>query len=395
MRPLNGIRILDFSRVLAGPMATQFLAELGADVIKVERPGGGDESRSFEPRLPSGDSAYFFAVNRSKRSITINLKSSRGREIARSLASRVDVVIENFLPGEMANFGLDYQQLAQLNPGLVYVSNTGFGQTGPYRNRNGYDTIFQALSGLMDLTGHPDTPPAKVGVPIADITAGLWIVVATLASLAGRTANGRGCHVDLSMMDVQLSLMAIAAARLFGLDEDPQRSGTEHPGRVPSAAFQCRDGGWIHISGSDQHWNAICKVLRLQELAADEELKTNAVRVTQRDRVMAAMRSAIAQRDRHALAEALRAANVPAGEVNTLREILGDPHTLARRSVGTFEHPRAGNFRALRTPLRFEGYDDPEVGTPPLLGSDTDDILRNELGLDDEAIAKLRAAEAI
>lgn len=400
MKPLAGIRVLDFSRVLAGPFATQILAEMGADVTKIERPRTGDESRSFEPQLPHGESAYFFALNRAKRSVTLNLKSPRGQEIARALVARTDVVVENFLPGEMARYGLDYPSLSAANPGLVYVSNTGFGQTGPYRDRPGYDTVFQALSGVMNLTGYPDAPPAKVGLPFADLTSGLWIAVAVLTALVGRGANGsgangRGCHVDLAMMDVQCSLLTIAAARLFALDEDPKRVGTEHAGRVPSAAFQCRDGNWLHISGSDGHWPAICDVLDLQTLGADPALKDNAARVARRTDIMGAMRQAVAARERAPLAEALRARGVPAGEVNTVREILDDPHTKARGMVTAFDHPTEGRFPALRNPLRFEGFDNPVTGTPPLLGADTDAVLAEELGLGADEIATLRAERVL
>lgn len=395
MKPLEGIRILDFSRVLAGPMATQILAELGATVTKVERPGGGDESRVFEPRLPGGESAYFFAFNRGKRSLTLNLKSPKAQQIAARLAAQHDVVLENFLPGDMDRFDLGYGKLSALNPGLIYVSNTGFGQTGPYRERAGYDTVFQALSGIMHLTGHPDTPPAKAGVPIADLTAGLWIAIAILTGLVGRGRSGKGCHIDLAMMDVQASLLALAAARLFALDEDIGRSGTEHPGRVPSAAFQCRDGGWLHISGSDQHWGRLCDVLGLSELGADPALAKNGGRVANRKRVMDEMRTAIAARERTPLAEALRAVGIPAGEVNTTRQILDDPHMQARGMVGTFDHPAEGTFKALRTPVNFEGFDTPEIGCPPLLGADTDTILRDEMNLTDVEIAALREEGAI
>ena len=395
MKPLAGLRVLDFSRVLAGPFATQILAELGAEVTKIERPRTGDESRGFEPQLPHGESAYFFALNRGKRSVTLNLKSPRGRDIARSLVARTDVVLENFLPGEMARHGLDYASVSPSNPRLIYVSNTGFGQTGPYRDRNGYDTVFQALSGVMALTGYPDAPPAKVGLPFADLTSGLWIAIAILTGLAGRAGTGRGAYVDLAMMDVQTSLLSIAAARLFALDEDPQRAGTEHHGRVPSAAFACRDGEWLHISGSDQHWDAACDVLELHDLAADAGLAANAGRVAQRDRVMAAMRAAVAARDRAPLAEALRSRGVPAGEVNTVRDILNDPHIRDRGVVGSFDHPTEGRFPALRNPLRFEGFDNPVTGTPPLLGADTDAVLQAELGMDANEIAALRAERVI
>ena len=394
MKPLEGVRILDFSRVLAGPFATQILAELGAEVIKIERPRGGDESRSFEPKLPHGESAYFFTFNRAKRSVTLNLKKPRAQEIARRLVANADVVVENFLPGEMERLGLSYASLMQTNPRLIYVANTGFGQTGPYRDRPGYDTIFQALSGIMELTGHPHSPPAKVGLPFADLTSGLWIAIAVLTGLVGRGRTGKGCFVDLSMMDVQAAMLTLAAMRLFALDEDPPRTGTEHMGRVPSAAFQCRGGDWLHVSGSDQHWAATCRVLNLDELAADPVLADNAERVVQRERVMVAMRTAVAGRDRAELAEALRAAGVPAGEVNTVRQILSDRHMQARGVVQGFDHPTEGPFPAIRNPLRFDGFDAPEVGVPPLLGADTEAVLR-ELGLDSGEIERARAEGVI
>jgi crotonobetainyl-CoA:carnitine CoA-transferase CaiB-like acyl-CoA transferase len=391
LKPLAGVTVLDFTRVLAGPLATQILAELGAEVIKIERPRIGDESRQWEPRLPGGDSGYFFAFNRGKRSVTLNLKSPRGQAIARDLARGADVVVENFLPGDMDRMGLGYQALSAENPRLVYVSNTGFGQDGPYRDRKGYDTVFQALSGVMALTGYPDAPPAKVGVPFADLTSGLWITIAVMSGLLGRGVSGRGSHIDLAMMDVQVSLLTIAAARLFALNEDPRRTGTEHPGRVPSAAFQCHDGGWLHITGSDQHWPALCSILGLGDLATDSALAANAGRVAQRERVMQALRAAVAQRDRAELADALREADVPAGEVNTVKEILADPHMKARGMVDSFEHPTAGRFPALRTPLREVGGKGPTPGTPPLLGADTDSVMAQRLGLDAQAVAVLRA----
>jgi crotonobetainyl-CoA:carnitine CoA-transferase CaiB-like acyl-CoA transferase len=395
MKPLHGVTILDFSRVMAGPMATQILGELGAEVIKVERPGAGDEARTWEPRLPKGESAYFFAFNRAKRSVTLDLKSDKGRELARKLAAKADVVVENFLPGHMEKWGLGYEALKAENPRLIFVSNTGFGQSGPYRDRNGYDTIFQALSGIMSLTGDADGRPAKVGVPFADLTSGLWIAIAILTGLAGRATSGKGCHIDIAMLDVQVSLLTIAAARLFATGQDPQRAGTEHPGRVPSAAFECRDGKWLHISGSDQHWPAICRVLSLDAFRNDAELGKNAGRVARRQEVSAAMTAAIARKERQPLAEALRAAGVPAGEVNSVREILGDAHIAARGMVGHFQHPLEGEFPALRTPLRIDGFDDPAIATPPVLGADTDDVLRKMLGISDTEIGKLRAQGVI
>lgn len=389
MRPLDGIKVVDFSRVLAGPMATQILAEFGAEVTKIERPGVGDESRVFEPVFDGGQSAYYSAFNRSKRSIAVDMKTAEGRRLAFDLAASADVLVENFLPGGMDKLGLGYEALKAANPRLVYVSNTGFGQDGPYSARKGYDTIFQALSGIIDLTGHPDGPPAKVGVPISDLTSGLWIAISALTGLVGRATSGHGCHVDLSMMDVQVSLLSLPAARHFALNETPTRTGTEHLGRVPSAAYQCADGTWLFISASDQHWPMLCEVLDLPGMATDPRFTKNRDRVTNREAVTAAITAACATQDRADLANRLRAAGVPAGEVNTVPEILSDPHTQARGMVGTFDDPDRGATPGLRTPARFTGYDAHRFDAPPKLGADTKTILSDELGLTPEQIAAL------
>lgn len=393
--PLHGITILDFSRVLAAPLATQTLAELGAEVIKVERPGRGDESRSFEPRLPAGESAYFFAFNRGKKSITIDLKSTAGQRIVRDLAVTADIVVENFLPGTMDALGLGYEQLRQDNPGLIYVATTGFGQTGPSRDERGYDTIFQALSGIMSMTGPGDGAPAKAGIPVSDLTSGLWVTIAALTGLVGRAQSGAGCYVDVSMMDAQLALSALSAARIFALDEDPHRNGTEHPGRVPSAAFVCADEQWLHISASDQHWKPLCEALELHSLGDDPRFSTNAKRVANRIDLMPELRRAIGQIKRHDAVDRLRSAGVPVGAVRTVREALESDHARARQIVQSFDHPTEGTFPALRTPLVLAGYDSPAVGVPPVLGADTDTILTERLSLSPDDVANLRATGVI
>ena len=393
--PLHGITILDFSRVLAAPLATQTLAELGAEVIKVERPGRGDESRSFEPRLPAGESAYFFAFNRGKKSITIDLKSTAGQRIVRDLAVTADIVVENFLPGTMDALGLGYEQLRQDNPGLIYVATTGFGQTGPSRDERGYDTIFQALSGIMSMTGPGDGAPAKAGIPVSDLTSGLWVTIAALTGLVGRAQSGAGCYVDVSMMDAQLALSALSAARIFALDEDPHRNGTEHPGRVPSAAFVCADEQWLHISASDQHWKPLCEALELHSLGDDPRFSTNAKRVANRIDLMPELRRAIGQIKRDDAVDRLRGAGVPVGAVRTVREALESDHARARQIVQTFDHPTEGTFPALRTPLLLAGFDSPAVGVPPVLGADTDAVLTERLSLSADDVANLRASGVI
>src|SRR5687767_13121260 len=292
MRPLDGLMILDLSRVLACPFATMILAELGARVIKVEQPGSGDETRSFEPQLAK-DSAYYFACNRSKESITVNLRTDAGRKIIRELAQKADVLVENFPVGTLGRYGLDYATLSALHPALIFVSCTGFGQTGPYAEKKGYDTVFQAMGGIMSLTGEKGGGPVKPGLPVADLTSGLWIAIAVLAALAGRARTGKGCQVDFSMLDGQVSLLTLAAARYFALNEIPPRLGTEHPGRVPSATFRCKDGKYAHITASDQHWAPLCKALGLEKWGTT--FADNAIRVARRDEVMNVLSAQIAK----------------------------------------------------------------------------------------------------
>ena len=392
MKPLEHITILDLSRVLACPFASMILAELGARVIKVEQPGSGDETRSFEPQLAQ-DSAYYFACNRSKESITVNLRSDEGRRLIRELAQKADVLVENFPAGTLGRYGLDYAALSALNPALVYVSCTGFGQSGPYADKKGYDTVFQAMGGIMSLTGERGGPPVKPGLPVADLTSGLWVAIAILASLAGRTRSGKGCHVDFSMLDGQVSLLTLAAARYFALGEIPPRLGTEHPGRVPSATFRCKDGKYAHITASDQHWLPLCKALGIEDWGAG--FNSNAVRVERREEIMPILTRTIEKLARAELIAALDEADVPVGPVNDVAEILGDPHVRARRLVGSFDYPGVGEFRALALPYKFLGWDDPEIGRPPLLGEHTENILEEKLNLSREAISRLKTLKAI
>lgn len=391
MKPLQHLTILDLSRVLACPFASMILAELGATVIKVEQPGTGDETRGFEPQLAQ-DSAYYFACNRAKESITVNLRSDEGRRIIRELAQRADALVENFPVGTLARQGLDYATLSALNPKLVYVSCTGFGQTGPYAHKKGYDTVFQAMGGLMSLTGEKGGGPVKPGLPVADLSSGLWVAIAILAALAGRDRTGRGSLVDFSMLDGQVSLLTLAAARYFALGEVPPRLGTEHPGRVPSATFRCKDGKYAHITASDQHWAPLCEAL---QMGTDPIYQANAARVARREDVMAAMTAAVAKLTRAELIAKLDAADVPVGPVNDVAEVLADPHVRARKLVGSFDYPGVGEFKALGLPYKFLGWDDPQIGRPPLLGEHTAAILRERLGYSDERIAELRDAKAI
>ena len=377
MKPLEGLTLVDLSRVLACPFASMILAELGARVIKVEQPGSGDETRTFEPQLAQ-DSAYYFACNRSKESITVDLRSDEGKRTIRALAAKADVMVENFPVGTLGRYGLDFANLNALNPGLVYVSCTGIGQTGPYARKKGYDTVFQAMGGIMSLTVERGGGPVKPGLPVADLTSGLWVAIAILAALAGRTRTGKGCQVDFSMLDGQVSLLTLAAARFFALNEIPPRLGTEHPGRVPSATFRCKDGKYAHVTASDQHWTPLCKALGLEAWGA--AFPDNAVRVEKRDEIMPILTEKISALKRSELLERLDAADVPVGPVNDVAEVLSDPHVRARGLVGSFDYSGVGEFKALGLPYKFLGWDNPEIGRPPTLGEHTRKILE-ELGL--------------
>jgi crotonobetainyl-CoA:carnitine CoA-transferase CaiB-like acyl-CoA transferase len=372
MKPLEHLTILDLSRVLACPFASMILAELGARVIKVEQPGSGDETRAFEPQLAK-DSAYYFACNRSKESIAVDLRSAEGRQTIRELSEKADVLVENFPVGTLGRYGLDFVTLAALNPRLIYVSCTGFGQTGPYAQKKGYDTVFQAMGGLMSLTGERGGGPVKPGLPVADLTSGLWVAIAILASIAGRDRSGKGCHVDFSMLDGQVALLTLAAARYFALGEVPPRLGTEHPGRVPSATFRCRDGRFAHITASDQHWAPLCRALGIEQWGA--AFSSNEIRVRKREEIMHRLTAAIDRLDRPELLKKLDEADVPVGPVNDVAEILGDPHVRARKLVGSFDYPEVGEFKALALPYKFLGWDNPEIGRPPTLGEHTAKIL--------------------
>jgi len=396
MRPLEGVTVLELGRVLACPYAGMIMAELGARVIKVEHPRGGDETRGFEPFAEGDDallgerSAYFYACNRSKESVTVNLKKPEGQAIVRQLAAKSDIVIENFPSGTLKRYGLDWGSLKEVNDRLIYLSCTGFGQYGPLSKRKGYDTVFQAMSGLMSLTGEAGGGPVKAGLPVADLTSGLWIAIAALSALNGRATSGKGAFVDMGMLDGQISLLTLAAARFFALGEVPERMGTEHPGRVPSATFACADGGFVHITGSDQHWMPLCNALDIGEWGADPRFGDNSSRVRNRDEIMAELGRAIGALARDDVMARLDQHGVPCGPIRTVDEVLADEHTGARDMVKSFDHPVSGSFQGLPLPFKFDGFDNPGFDRPPLLGEHTARVLGEMLGYGSSDITKLQ-----
>jgi crotonobetainyl-CoA:carnitine CoA-transferase CaiB-like acyl-CoA transferase len=369
-RPLAGLKVLELSRILAGPWACQILADLGADVIKVEQPGKGDETRHWGPPFIGGDAAYFHAANRGKRSITLDLATPRGQQVARALAVRSDVLVENFRVGTLEKFGLDHASLKAIAPGLVYCSITGFGQDGPYARRPGFDAIIQAMGGLMSITGEPGTPQ-KVGVAIADILTGVYAAAAIEAALLERERTGTGRHIDMALMDVQVAMLANQAMNYLACGIVPGAMGSSHPNIVPYQPFKAQDGAVMVAAGTDAQYRALCTVLGADALAADPRFAHNAGRVAARDELIAVLAARIGIWRQMPLLAALEAAGVPAGPVNDIAQVFADPQVI-HRAIRT----KAG----VRSPIVMDAMAAGSDRPAPALGEHTEEILR-ELGL--------------
>ncbi len=379
---LAGVRVLDFSRVLAGPFCTMMLGDLGAEVIKVENPGRGDDTRQWGPPWSGEQSAYFLSVNRNKRSLTLNLKSQPGQAIARQLAAGSHILIENFKPGEMARFGLSYDDLHQINPALVYCSITGFGQTGPYHDQPGYDFAIQAMSGLMSITGAPGGEPQKVGVAISDVITGLFAVSSILAALRHSEQTGVGQHLDVSLLDSQIAALVNIASNYLVSGQPPQRLGNEHPNIVPYQTFRASDGEFVLAVGNDRQFGQVCALIGRRDLADDPRYATNPARVANRLALVAELQAVFHQRPSADWVRDLLALGVPAAPINDLPTILNDPHVQARGLVNdTFINPPVG-FSATPAEVRLP---------PPTLGQHTDELLRDLLQLDEATLAAYHA----
>ena len=389
--PLDGIRVLDLSRVLAGPFCTQMLADLGAEVIKVERPGVGDETRTWGPpyvRDPDGEdtteSAYYLCANRNKRSVTIDFSRPRGVALVKRLLARSDVLVENFKVGGLAKFGLGYGQLREELPGLVYCSITGFGQTGPYAHRPGYDMMAQGMGGLISITGEPDRPPSKVPVAINDIMTGMYTAVALLAALRHRDLTGEGQQVDVGLLDVQVSWLANVASNYLVGGRIPRRLGTAHPNSVPYQVFPTADGFIIIAANNDGQFERFCRAAGTPELLDDAEFASNALRVRNRDRLISLIESVTRTRGTAAWMEALEAAGVPCAPVNTIDQVFADPQIEARGMQIGMPHPLAGeDVRLVGSPIRLSRTPVSYRRAPPTLGQHTDEVLAELLGLSD------------
>jgi crotonobetainyl-CoA:carnitine CoA-transferase CaiB-like acyl-CoA transferase len=400
--PLSHIKVLDLSRVLAGPWAGQNLADLGAEVIKVERPKVGDDSRSFGPPWvkdregrDTKDSAYFTSANRGKKSITVNISSPTGQAIVRDLARGSDVLIENYKFGDLARYGLGYDDLKALNPRLVYCSVTGFGQSGPYRERPGYDFMIQGMGGMMSVTGEAQGEPMRAGVPVADIITGMYASIAICAALAHRAETGKGQHLDLALLDSQIALLAYQNTNYFATGKPPARIGNLHPNIVPYQPFRTADGEIIIACGNDNLYRKFCEAAGCAELASDARFATNGKRVENRAELTRLLQGIFARRPTREWLELLEAAGVPNGPINDVAQVFEEPQVKARGVRVELEHPVAGKLPTVASPMRFSGTPLEHKLAPPVLGQHTEEILRERLGKSAAQIAALRAEGAV
>lgn len=403
--PLSHVRVLDLSRILAAPWAGQILADLGAEVIKIERPGAGDDTRSWGPPFlkdadgnDTREAGYYLAVNRGKRSITVSLDQPEGQRIVRKLAMRSDIVLENYKAGTLARYGLDEASLRKLNPRLIYCSVTGFGQTGPRKDQPAYDFLIQAMGGLMSVTGErdgqPGAGPQKVGVPIVDLMTGMYTAVSVLAALARRNETGVGDSIDIAMLDVQVATLANQAMNFLVSGKVPQRNGNAHPNIQPQDVYACADGDFILVVGNDGQFARLCQVLGVSDWAGDARFASNAQRVCNIPVLSALLRECFAQWARADLIAALDAAGVPAGAINSVAEVFEDQQVRHRGMLKSVPHPSGVMLPQVGTPMRFADAPLQTCAAPPLLGQHSDDILQ-ELGYDLAAIAALRAAGVV
>jgi crotonobetainyl-CoA:carnitine CoA-transferase CaiB-like acyl-CoA transferase len=392
--PLEGVVVLDATQVMAGPFCTLLLADMGADVIKVEKPQGGDDSRSFGPPFIAGESAAFLAINRNKRSVTLNLKSEEGRDVFRRLAGRSEILVENFRPGTMEDLGLHYEAIQRINPTIIYCSISGFGQTGPYRSLGGFDLVTQGMSGLISVTGHPGDPPTKVGVPISDLNAGMYAVYGILSAYIHRLKTGEGQYVDTSLLEGAVAYTFWESSIYFATGEIPPPMGSAHRLNAPYQVFDTMDGALSVGAANQSTWERLCKVLERKDLAQDPRFSTNADRIRHCRPLAATLQPLFRQRTTAAWLALLKEAGVPAGPIYNMAQVYEDPHVRAREMLVELDHPVAGTIKNIGIPVKLSRTPGRIRRPAPLLGQHTEEVLL-WLGLDEAQIGKLRAAGAI
>ncbi len=393
--PLSGLTILDLSRVLSGPYCTMLAADMGARVIKIERPDHGDDTRAWGPPFVSGESTYYLSVNRNKESVALNFAHPDGRAILDRLIAKADVVIENFRPGTLDRHGLGYSALAEKYPKLIYVSISGFGQTGPRRDEGGYDAMIQAEGGLMSITGEPNGVPVRLGVAIADIASGMFAFQGLLLALIARGTTGRGQHVDVGLLDSVAALLTYQASRFFGTGEPPPRLGNGHASIAPYDALDANDGALILAVGNDDQWQRLCRVSGFEHLANDSRFDTNDGRVRHYPTLRPMLTDAVRRQPVEHWVTQLRAAGVPAGAVRSIDQVFADPQLSAREMTLVVQHPTIGAMNTLGIPVKLSATPGRVRTAPPLLGEHTTSVLAQDAGVDAAALAKLAEAGVI
>jgi crotonobetainyl-CoA:carnitine CoA-transferase CaiB-like acyl-CoA transferase len=400
--PLTGFRVLDLSRILAGPWASQMLADLGAEVIKIERPGSGDDTRGWgPPYMPdqsgdaTGEAAYFHAANRGKQSVCIDMSQPAGQQLIQQLATHCDVFIENFKVGGLKKYGLDYTSMQRINPGLVYCSITGFGQSGPYAGRAGYDFMIQAMGGMMSVTGEADGQPMKIGVALADVLTGLYAANAIQAALIHQQKTGAGQYIDMALLDVQVATLANQAMNFLASGVSPQRRGNSHPNIVPYQAFQTGDGHIILAIGNDAQFERFCKLAGGVELAADARFRSNSDRVRYRDLLVPQIAEIMLQKSSADWLVALNAEGIPCGPINDIEQVFADPQVQHRGLQLELDHPEAGKVASVANPIRMSLTPVQYDRSPPLLGQHTGEVLTRLLGMDEQQVSRLKQDNVI
>ena len=392
--PLAGVRVIDFTRILAGPFGSMFLGDMGAEVIKVEEPAKGDDTRGWPPFV-GGEATYFLSVNRNKKSLTLNLKAPEGQAILRKLIARADVVLENFRPGTMERLGFGYERLRAVNRRLVYCSISGFGESGPEASRPGYDLIVQGESGIMDLTGFPDGPPVKVGNSIADLVAGMAAAQGITLALLARGRTGRGQKVEIGMLDVMASLLTYQAGLYWNGGGRPSRRGNQHPSIVPYEVFRARDAYLTLGVANNSLWEKTCRALGREDLARDPRFDSETNRVTNREALIPILNDLLAARPADEWLARLEQAGVPAGRIRTVAEVCESPHLKARGMVVKLRHPKAGAITVMGVPVRLWQTPGAATAPPPLLGQHTEEILTRLLRIPKATVERLRAAGVV
>ena len=388
--PLEGIRVVDLTRILAGPYCTMMLGDMGAEIIKVENPDGGDDTRSWGPPFLNGVSTYFISINRNKKSLTLNLKDERGKELLRDLIRKSDIMVENFRPGTLDKLGFSWEEIHRINPAMIFASLSGFGQTGPRKSEPGFDVVIQGEGGLMSITGEPDGPPNKVGASVADITAGMLAAQGILLSLYHREKTGVGQMVDVGMLDGQVALLTYHANGYFATGKIPPRRGNKHPSITPYETYSCKDGYFNLGVGNDSLWRRFCDAMGLGEIKEDPKFAVNKDRVDNRLELQEILDAIFAEKTVEETLDGLRGAGVPCGPINNLAQVLSEPQVLAREMVVDVDVPVAGPTKVTGVPIKLSETPGSVRTPPPTLGQHTEEVLESVLGMDEAQRNALR-----